>query len=176
MNDTTSAGVQREIRKRRKPIGFMAHVGAEIIDMAPGTCTVAVTRRPELLQRMGWLHGGVIAFLVDNSAGIAAGTLLRADQAVVTSEFKINFLAPARGDRVLSRARVLKPGRRNIVVAADVFSIENGIEIHAATALATIVVVPAPVAPEAEGQSSALDSSRESVLRTTGPQAPKPNS
>ncbi|MEJ0046071.1 MAG: PaaI family thioesterase [Rhodospirillales bacterium] len=135
---------ERELRKRDVPIGFMAHVGAEIVEVGPGTCTVSVTRRPELLQRLGWLHGGVIAFLVDNSAGIAVGTLLGPGQAVVTAEFKVNFLAPARGERVFSRARVIKPGRRTVVVAADVYSVQAGAEIHAATALVTIAIVAAP--------------------------------
>ena len=130
-------------QRKRPPIGFAAHVGREITELGHGTCTVAVTRRTELLQRLGYLHGGVIAFLVDSAAGIAAGTLLDPQQAVVTSEFKINFLAPARGNRAFSRARVIKPGRRNIVVAVDVYSLENDAEIHAATALVTIAVIPA---------------------------------
>jgi uncharacterized protein (TIGR00369 family) len=128
---------------KRPPFGFAAHVGRELLELGHGTCTVSVTRRPELLQRLGYLHGGVIAFLVDSSAGIAAGTLLDPNQAVVTSEFKINFLAPARGAKTFSRARVIKPGRRTIVVAADVYSLENDQEIHAATALVTIAVIPA---------------------------------
>jgi uncharacterized protein (TIGR00369 family) len=135
-------------QRKRPPIGFSAHVGREITELGHGTCTVAVTRRPELLQRLGWLHGGVIAFLVDSAAGIAAGTLLSPTQAVVTSEFKINFLAPARGTRTFSRARVIKPGRRNLVVAVDVYSLENDTEIHAATALVTIAVVAAPTPPQ----------------------------
>jgi uncharacterized protein (TIGR00369 family) len=148
----TSPGVERELRKREVPIGFMKHVGAEVVEVAAGSCTVAVTRRPELLQRLGWLHGGVIGFLVDNSAGIAAGTLLGPGQAVVTAEFKINFLAPARGERVFSRARVIKPGRRTVIVVADVYSVEDGVEVHAATALATIAIVAVP--PEAGAQRS----------------------
>jgi uncharacterized protein (TIGR00369 family) len=135
-------------QRKRPPIGFSAHVGREITEMGHGTCTVSVTRRPELLQRLGWIHGGVIAFLVDSAAGIAAGTLLSPHQAIATSEFKINFLAPARGDRIFSRARVIKPGRRTLVVAVDVYSLENNTEIHAATALATIVVVQAPPPPK----------------------------
>ena len=131
-------------QRKRPPIGFAAHVGREITELGHGTCTVAVTRRPELLQRLGYLHGGVIAFLVDSAAGIAAGTLLSPNQAVVTSEFKINFLAPSRGTQTFSRARVIKPGRRTLVVAVDVYSVENDTEIHAATALVTIAVVPAP--------------------------------
>ena len=144
MNDDQTPDPQR----KRPPIGFSAHVGREITEMGHGTCTVAVTRRPELLQRLGWLHGGVLAFLVDSAAGIAAGTLLDPHQSVVTSEFKINFLAPARGDRTFSRARVIKPGRRTLVVAGDVYSLENETEIHAATALVTITVVPAPPPPQ----------------------------
>ena len=133
--------MEHRIRHHIQTQGFMAHVGAEVMHLAPGECVTAVGKRPELLQNMGYFHGGCIAFLVDNAAAIAASTLLRPDQLVLTSEFKLNYLAPARGDRLICRARVVKPGRSMTVAAADVYSVENGEERHAATALATIAVV-----------------------------------
>jgi uncharacterized protein (TIGR00369 family) len=122
----------------------MAHVGAQVEELAPGACTTSVTKRPELLQNMGYFHGGCIAFLVDNATAIAASTLLRPGQLVLTSEFKLNYLAPARGEKLLCRARVVKPGRSTTVASADVYSLENGTERHVATALATIAVVAQP--------------------------------
>jgi uncharacterized protein (TIGR00369 family) len=133
--------IEHRIRHHISRQGFMAHVGAEVVSLAPGACVTRVTRRPELLQNMGYFHGGCIAFLVDNAAAIAASTLLRPGQLVLTSEFKLNYLAPARGEALLCRARVVKPGRSMTVAAADVYSIEYGGERHAATALATIAVV-----------------------------------
>ena len=124
--------------------GFMKHVGAAVVHLAPGECTTQVERRPELLQNMGFFHGGCIAFLVDNATAIAASTFLRAGQAVLTAEYKLNFLNPARGERLVCRAKVVKPGRTLSVVTCDVYSVEDGVEKHAATALATIAVVTLP--------------------------------
>ncbi len=124
--------------------GLMKHLGAELTDLAPGAATMAVARRPELTQQNGHFHGGVIGFLVDNAAASAAATMLRADgQSVLTAEYKVNMLAPARGEALVCRARVVRAGRAQSVVAADVFSLEGGRETQVATALATIAVVAA---------------------------------
>ena len=139
--DAKWADTEREIRARVGQQGFSKLVGAVLDHVAPGVCHLSVARRPELLQQHGFLHGGCIAFLVDNATTVAAATLLRPGQTVLTAEYKLNFLAPARGGTVICRAHVLKPGRTMSVVSADVFSVEDGIETHAATALATIAVV-----------------------------------
>jgi uncharacterized protein (TIGR00369 family) len=144
VTDAAWLALERDIRERVAQQGFMAHVGATVEALAPGSCTISVVPRPALLQQYGYLHGGCIAFLVDNSATIAAATLLRPGQAVLTAEFKLNFLAPARGDRILARGRVIKPGRTITVSAADVFAVAHGEEQLVATGLATISVVPAP--------------------------------
>ncbi len=136
---------ERQIRMRVGQQGFSNHVGAVLEDLAPGACSISVTRRPELLQQHGFLHGACVAFLVDNATTVAAATLLRPGQAVLTAEYKLNFLAPARGERVVCRARVIKPGRSMSIVQADVFSIEDGVERHAAVALATIAVIASPM-------------------------------
>ena len=119
-DETTWAATKAQLSARLEHSGFMAHIGAVVDEIAPGSCTISVARRPELLQALGYLHGGVIAFLIDNAVSIAAATLLRPGQAVLTAEFKVNFLAPARGARILSRGRVLKPGRTTTVAVADV--------------------------------------------------------
>jgi uncharacterized protein (TIGR00369 family) len=119
--------------------GFMRHIGAELSELARGTCTLAVDRRPELLQQHGLFHGGVTAFLVDNATTIAAATTR--GQAALTAEYKLNLLSPASGDRLICRARVIKPGRQVAVVAADVFCVIDGEEKHTATALASIAML-----------------------------------
>ena len=124
--------------------GFMKHVGAEVLHLAPGECTTTVAHRPELLQNLGYFHGGCIAFLLDNATAIAASTLIRAGQAVLTAEYKLNFLNPGRGERLICRARVIKPGRTLSVVTGVVYAVDEGAEKHVATALATIAVVTLP--------------------------------
>jgi uncharacterized protein (TIGR00369 family) len=72
---------------------------------------------------------------------MSAATYLREGQAVLTADLKINFLAPARGEKAIARGRVIKPGRTLTVSAADIFMVSNGAETHVATALATIAIV-----------------------------------
>ena len=119
--------------------GFMNLVGAELSELSRGTCTIAVERRPELLQQHGFFHGGVTAFLVDNATTIAAAA--SRGQSALTAEYKLNLLSPATGERLICRARVIKPGRQVAVVAADVFCVTDGVEKHTATALASIAML-----------------------------------
>ncbi|MBR0713741.1 PaaI family thioesterase [Bradyrhizobium liaoningense] len=119
--------------------GFMNLVGAELSELARGECTIAVERRPDLLQQHGFFHGGVTAFLVDNATTIAAAT--SRGQPALTAEYKLNLLSPAVGEKLICRARVIKPGRQVSVVAADVFCVTDGVEKHTATALASIAML-----------------------------------
>ena len=131
--------IETRIRDNVGRQGFMGLVGAEVAELSRGTCTLAVDRRPELLQQHGLFHGGVTAFLVDNATTIAAAT--SRGQPALTAEYKLNLLSPASGDRLICRARVIKPGRQVAVVASDGFCIIYGKEKHTTTALASIVVI-----------------------------------
>jgi uncharacterized protein (TIGR00369 family) len=136
--------VEAAIREAVGKQGFMKLVGAKIGALSPGRAVMNLDRRAEVLQQHGFFHGGVIAFLVDNATTIAAGTLAdRASSAVLTAEYKINFTAPARGDRIICEAQVLKPGRRMSVVEAKVFSHEGDAAKLCAVALATIAITAA---------------------------------
>lgn len=137
--DPDFAAIETRIRDKLGRQGFMILVGAELSELARGSCTLAVDRRPELLQNNGLFHGGVTAFLVDNATTIAAAT--SRGQAALTAEYKLNLLSPATGQRLICRARVIKPGRQIAVVAADVFCLTDGVEKHTATALASIAVL-----------------------------------
>ncbi|MBK9082293.1 MAG: N-formylglutamate deformylase [Rhizobiales bacterium] len=137
-------GLAARIRGEVAKQGFMAHLGAQMTELAPGAATLSVERRPQLLQQNGLFHGGVIGFLVDNATTIAAATALRdPGKSVLTAEYKVNMLSPARGDRLICRAQVLRAGRNLIVVDADVVGVADGRENAVATALATIAVVDA---------------------------------
>jgi uncharacterized protein (TIGR00369 family) len=143
--DPDFAPIARRIRENLSRQGFMVLVGAEIAELSRGTCTLAVNRRRELLQQHGFFHGGVTAFLVDNATTIAAAT--SRGQPALTAEYKLNLLSPATGERLICRARVIKPGRQVAVVAADVFCLTDGIEKHTATALASIAMLNEASAP-----------------------------
>jgi uncharacterized protein (TIGR00369 family) len=138
-NDAAFEQVARTIREHLAAQGFMRLVGAELVSLSSGECTLSVDRRPELLQQYGMFHGGVTAFLVDNASTIAAMTALKHGQVDLTTEYKLNLFSPAMGDRLICRARVVKAGNTLVIVAADVFSLVQEREKHTATALATIV-------------------------------------
>jgi uncharacterized protein (TIGR00369 family) len=98
---------ESSIRPHVAAQGFMTRMGAELGELALGTCEMYVVKRPELLQQNGFIHGGVTAFLVDNCTTIAASTMIRRGQSVLTAEYKLSLLVPARGDRLVCRSRVI---------------------------------------------------------------------
>jgi uncharacterized protein (TIGR00369 family) len=128
------------IRNTLEAQGFTKLIGAGVVTVEPNVVTMAVDRRPELLQQNGLFHGGVIAYLIDNATTAAAATVIdRASRSVITAEYKINLVAPSTGDRLTCRAEVMKPGRTLTVVEAKVFCRIEGAEKLVAVALATIV-------------------------------------
>lgn len=132
------------IRSTLEGQGFTKLVGAEVVSVEPGSLTMAVNRRPDLLQQNGLFHGGVIAYLIDNASTAAAATVLNgAERSVLTAEYKLNFVAPSTGDRLTCRAEVVKPGRTLTVVEARVFCRIDGAEKLVAVGLATIANVGA---------------------------------
>ena len=150
--DAEFVPIENLIRENVGRQGFMRLVGAEISELSRGACTIAVERRPELLQQHGFFHGGVTAFLVDNATTIAAAT--SRGQGALTAEYKLNLLSPATGERLICRARVIKPGRQVAVVAADVFCVSEGVEKHTATALASIAMLNEDVAAKAKSPAA----------------------
>jgi uncharacterized protein (TIGR00369 family) len=144
MTDPDFPALAAQIRHFVGAQGFMRLLGAEIDQLEPGLCVMSVARRPDLLQQDGLFHGGVTAFLVDNATTTAAATRRQLDQRVLTAEYKLNLMAPARGQRLICRASLLKPGRM-AVVEARVFSREEDEDKLTAVALATIAMLPGPV-------------------------------
>jgi uncharacterized protein (TIGR00369 family) len=118
---------------------FMRTIGAVLADVGPGRCTVVLPHREDLCQQHGFIHGGVTTTIADTAAGYAAFSLMPAGSSVLTTEFKINLLAPARGDRLIARAEVLKPGRTLSVVSVEVFAEDRGVETCIAAMLATLI-------------------------------------
>ncbi|MDA0704183.1 MAG: PaaI family thioesterase [Proteobacteria bacterium] len=107
---------------------FMALLGVELVRVEPGFCELHLPWRKYLLQQHGYFHGGAIAGLLDSAAGFAAYSLMPADANILTVEYKLNFVAPGTGSRMVARGEVLKPGRTLTVVRADAFAIVEGEE------------------------------------------------
>lgn len=122
--------------------GLMAHLGAELVDLRPGHAGIRVGYRAELTQQHNYFHAGVSGAIADSACGYAAYTLMPADSSVLTVEYKMNLLAPADGEELIARARVLRSGKTLKICAADVYVLKNDAEIHCATMLATIMCLP----------------------------------
>ena len=119
--------------------GFMRSLGAEFTVVEPGYCEIRLPFREELGQQHGFFHAGATAAVADSAGGYAAYTLAGAGDSVLTVEYKINLLAPGRGDEAVARARVVRPGRTLTVCQVDVFALRDGAETLCATMQQTVI-------------------------------------
>lgn len=101
---------------------IMSLIGARLVRVEPGVVEIELPFRADLTQQDGFLHAGVITTVADSAAGYAAYTLMPAGSSVLSVEFKVNLLRPARGELFVARAEVIKAGRTLTVVRADVFA------------------------------------------------------
>lgn len=122
---------------------MMATFSADISEITKGSVTIRAPITREVSQQQGMAHGGLGFAIGDSAAGYAALTLLDLTDEVVTSEMSIHYVAPGIGDYLIAKGRVIKPGRRMIVVAADVYALKTGQETHIATLMGTMVRVAA---------------------------------
>jgi uncharacterized protein (TIGR00369 family) len=122
--------------------GVMATIGAVLTRVEPGAVEIALPYRADLTQQHGFIHAGIVATILDSACGYAAFSLMPADVAVLTVEYKINLLRPAKGDRLVARARVVRSGKTLTVCAGDAFAQTGGPETVVATMLATVMAVP----------------------------------
>jgi uncharacterized protein (TIGR00369 family) len=119
----------------------MVTIGASLTKISPGEVEIELPFRDDLTQHHGYLHAGVVTTIVDSACGYAAMTLMPADATVLTVEYKVNFLSPATGERMIARGRVTKPGRTVTVCTGDLFAFSDGKEKLVATMLATMMAV-----------------------------------
>lgn len=121
--------------------GAMHTLGAELSLLEPGAVDVCLDWAPGLTQQHGFLHAGMVSTALDSARGYAGLTLMPADAAVLTIEFKINLLAPAKGQRFRMEGRVLKPGRTITVTEGRAYAIDEGREKLIATMGCTLMCV-----------------------------------
>lgn len=125
----------------------MRTAGASILSVAPGCVEIAAPVGDAFAQQQGFVHAGLTFALGDSAAGYAALSLLAEHEEVVTSEMKIHLLSPARGERLIARGQVVKPGKRLLVVRADVEIETPAGRRQIATLLGTMVPVPSQHPP-----------------------------
>jgi uncharacterized protein (TIGR00369 family) len=114
------AGWEARARDSFARQGAMSLLGAEMREVAPGRCSIALAYRPELSQQHGFFHAGMTSTIADSAGGYAAFTLFPAASEVLTVEFKINLIAPANGDELLANANVVRAGRTLTVCTVEV--------------------------------------------------------
>jgi uncharacterized protein (TIGR00369 family) len=123
--------------------GMMRHLGAELRRVEPGLVEIWLPYSDKVTQQQDGFHGGAMGAVADIAAGYAGLTLAPEDVDVVTAEYKINFLASYRGGALRAIGRVLKPGKRLIITAAEVVHVDDaGKEGPCAVMQQTLVPVP----------------------------------
>lgn len=121
--------------------GLMSTFGAELDSVEYGKTIISMPFTEAVSQQHQFFHGGTIGSLADTACGYAAISVVAQGDAALTAEFKMNFLAPADGDRLIAIGKVIKPGRTLIVCQGDVFIEKNGNRKLCATMLMTMCVV-----------------------------------
>lgn len=122
---------------------FVANLGLQLESCGSGECVTTLKVEQRHLQQHGLVHAGVQATMADHTAGAAASTLAPAGFVVVTAEIKISLLRAAKGEQLLCKSKVLKPGKRLSFVESEVFCIASGKEYLAAKATATMAIIAA---------------------------------
>lgn len=105
---------------------IMATLGASLGEIAPGHVTLMLPVADHISQQHGFVHGGVVATIADTAAGYAALSLMPMGAGVLTTEFKINLLAPAAGTCLIAEGRVIRAGRMLTVAMTEVFAEASG--------------------------------------------------
>lgn len=119
----------------------MKLIGAELTRSEPGIVEIELPFRDDLTQQHGFLHAGIISAALDSACGYAALSLMPPEAAVLTIEFKVNLLAPGKGERFLFRGEVTKPGRTIMVSDGQAFAINDSEVKLIATMTGTLMVV-----------------------------------
>jgi uncharacterized protein (TIGR00369 family) len=122
---------------------IMGLIGARLTRVEPGLIEIRLPYRADLAQQHGYLHAGIVTTIADSACGYAAYSLMPPNSDVLSVEFKVNLLRPAKGESFVAVAEVVKAGRTLTVVRADVFGIDGEAPRDLiATMLGTMICLP----------------------------------
>jgi uncharacterized protein (TIGR00369 family) len=122
--------------------GFLRYIDARIEELAPGRCIITADFRSELAQQNGFFHGGLIGTIADAAGACAAATLIETWQWMLTAEYKINFLKPAKAQQLRAVGEVASAGRTLTVSQVDLYSVDSaGQEQLCAVATVTLMTL-----------------------------------
>jgi uncharacterized protein (TIGR00369 family) len=130
---------ERRVRDSFARQRLMGTIGARIVSVSPGEVLIELPWRDDLAQQHGVLHAGAVATIADSACGYAALSLMPAGSAVMSVEFKVNLLAPGRGERFLASGRVRRAGRTLTVCEGSVRAIDGLEEREVAMMTATMI-------------------------------------
>jgi uncharacterized protein (TIGR00369 family) len=139
--DPQHPSFESAVRESFDRLSLMRTIGASLAEVSAGTVEIVLPFRNDLTQHHGFMAAAVLTAIADVACGYAAMTLMPPASSVLTIEYKANFLAPARGERMIARGRVIRPGRTVTVCAGDVIAVDGGTETLVATLLATMIRV-----------------------------------
>ena len=125
VHHATNPGFEEELRRSFSKQIVMALIGAELTRVEPGIVEITLPYRDDLTQQHGYVHAGIITTIADSACGYAAYTLMPPGSDVLAVEFKVNLLRPAKGERFVATAEVVKSGRTLTVVRADVQAVSG---------------------------------------------------
>lgn len=130
-----------ELRASFAQQSIMKLIGASLSLVQPGVVEITLPYREDLTQQNGYLHAGMVTTIADSACGYAAFSLMSPGSEVLSVEFKMNLLRPAKGDSFLARAEVIKAGKTLSVVRADVFALTKSKRTLVATMQGTMIRV-----------------------------------
>ncbi len=135
--DSPEASIEYMRRVAVGRSGFSNWLSVEPLIVWQGKSELLLALRPEMTQHHGFAHGAIVGLMADNACAWAAASVAGD---VVTGSYTINFLRPAKGLRLRSKGEVIKPGKRQVVVRADVWAEDDAnVPVHVASAQATII-------------------------------------
>jgi uncharacterized protein (TIGR00369 family) len=132
---------EKRIRASFAKQGLMGTLGANLVSVSPGTVEIALPTSPSVSQQHGFVHAGAVAAIADTAAGYAALSLMAPGVGVLTIEFKINLVAPAAGDCLIARGRVIRAGRTLTLAQTEVSAEQGGNEKLVALLTATLMTI-----------------------------------
>ena len=141
--DAEGADNEDRVRSSFAKQGLMSTLGATLGTVSPGMVEIAIRPHAAISQQHGFVHAGAVTAIADSAAGYAALSLMPPGTGVLSTEFKINLLAPATGDRIVARGRVIKAGRTLTVAQSEVFAETGGQGKLIALLTATLMAVEA---------------------------------
>ena len=131
--------IEQRVRDSFARQAAMASIGAVLTRVKPGEVMIELPVRPDLSQQHGFVHAGVVTMIVDTACGYAALTRMPPGAAVLTVEYKVNFLSPASGEKLVARGWVIKPGKTLSVCQGEVHAWKGGEDRLVAVMLATMI-------------------------------------